>query len=1348
MSSTSDATNSKGLEDLDHDNVYGENEFFTSAFNDKANRPTRYKGQSLYEHDNGEEDSSRRSSRQSKYAVYMNQRLSPVAATLKDTYESSSAHEKYDKPDDNRINDNDKSEIEILDAHQSPVRNDVTRPASVRLSGGSVRPLSTRLVDDSSPFNHRYSGTVKPQSLSLMEEGEHVLLQKVVNEDSNIQRSVISQETIQTTFTPLEMKSRNIAISTLANVHIFAVASGKDLCDGLSSAAADALYEVLEVLRTKSPTIFWSLRGEMNEARISVCSHVRFSEKEMAKDVSSRRLAKMPWLPRVVEVTTHCCCEIGSTVDLGLTQRSTLDVGFTLELWVRLETGQKDVFDSQDTRHGGWGTSVAEPHRGAFCILLVSDSCRRGLRTSTALGKAPSGSPFRTPKQADPSGTTPMHPLLSIVNGCVAISTGSTASSNVSSEEVVRRGEWTHIAAVFGPGSVSAFVNGAQVISDRGKGVCMWRHLDWEQAVLLLGPPTALRLPSRASLRLSVNKGGVTSSGTVSAGHASVEGELTEVRLWLGQRTREDILQHMNRAISPAESVITPGLRLAWLPVSRSTLPSPPRANGTVQFIEPALFFDPWTRCALPGRKGDGSPSELDCRWPSVLPKPLVAVVSSDPIRTPDFDSDRRNLLELAAIQEARNLPFALNDDYENQVKDVLRLVAAEEPAVIADSEGDLTGSSTDLPPRVVRIRGGGDPAGENRAFVGMSDDLGIASRNGFTVECWLRFPQSETSSQTGRPTKPWFRVLGAVDDGLCGQVLQLLVCPHSVRMDFGDGQSALSCDLPAGGNVRPQDWNHLAFVYREGRKKIFINGHAVGKRSSSYLRGSCSLYTGGFVGLSAAEDVVDVCELRVWSRGLGRPELKRLKKFAMPAGLRPLRSEDLAGQAEFQDLLEGSISSGLRLSWLPLRYGGPRSLAVWLNAAQQGQLTNRCRPQVTLLWDRLRAWDSGRLCSSDTNILISRYTLLPPSGLTKQSTVTGSASALLLDEWTDRLDSQIKPQTLWTWLRPENGSQEVSPESRCNCWVPRVLLLRRDSSASGFAIGSAADLGLVGAWTVELWVRLSCRIKGVFEVLGQPPSDRSMHIGLSDNHPFVCFGHSSPDGGATVGGALVDQVMSTENSDKQLVSEVALVPFVWTHVSFVMKHTGLVRVLMNGTETCRSTLSGKLDDVESPLTVFKSQLLGSASIGESPIAVCEFRLWGLARSDAEILDTMAASLAPLPGRSLPIPSPRLLWLPLQRSCSLLWDLAQNSPRGDRVPDSSSATLVSLTRSPLILPPLLAPPMDFDPCDALYDSSQDTFEASVMPFLRFHSGRLFASGADVTHLIPSMTPLMDLEALL
>jgi hypothetical protein len=469
---------------------------------------------------------------------------------------------------------------------------------------------------------------------------------------------------------------------------------------------------------------------------------------------------------------------------------------------------------------------------------------------------------------------------------------------------------------------------------------------------------------------------------------------------------------------------------------------------------------------------------------------------------------------------------------------------------------------------------------------------------------------------------------------------------------------------------------------------------------------------------------------------------------------------------------LAGKGHRNLRLTWLPLRHGGPFSQEIWcrrklilnkmkpLSPAASKYLL---RPLPTLLWDVTQMRDIGTFIKSSDPLLTSRtrYIHIPhliPT-LNDLPQYWSKAAVAVIDEWTDCFDRAFVPK--WYEIPqineadheafaqiPINASEAVM--TRNSTWIGRVM---RCTSVSNYSvpIGLTAELGLCGVatggreFTLELWIKMKIKSstlekddeKGkkdsiIFEdILGHEDKESNestgffgmgspyaLRIGLANGLPFMNF---------------LGQIKSTKPSDLKegVIAPSPLVPGKWTHLAFVAIGDGKIVLYVNGEEVCRrermNPLQAKGDTVVHAFG-YEDRLLQSD--------ICEMRLWSTARTKNEIHETMKKCIPPLPSGLARVPDLRLAWFPTNSMRSVFWDHKYVMTRGVYSdPQLPLESLPKYTRRPLSLPPQILPTLVTLPPCYILDDRGDSYERHlssqmIPPVVRLEDGTVDTSHYD------------------
>mmetsp|Transcript_14277 Transcript_14277/g.21370 ORF Transcript_14277/g.21370 Transcript_14277/m.21370 type:complete len:1308 (+) Transcript_14277:215-4138(+) len=781
-------------------------------------------------------------------------------------------------------------------------------------------------------------------------------------------------------------------------------------------------------------------------------------------------------------------------------------------------------------------------------------------------------------------------------------------------------------------------------------------------------------------------------------------GFVTELRVWNCERSDEEIVETMNKSIPPSSAKNYPGLRLCWMPL----------AKGSTAYTPGAFLYDAWRKRPVGMREGMGSVP--DTRWPCALPSALIPdtafLYCTDHLEEA-AESWEHFAMESVAAQEPSKKYVPSSSVVENRALQIV--------SVLMRSGGPWI-------PRVVSL-----PPGTS-ACVGLTDQLDLVSEKGFTVECWVRI-----------------RGLGSGDDNTIIGVGRGDPCGESngMRLVLRHGRPCfvlMGVTVETELGVPKRQWTHIAFVHTGQSQQVFVNGTLMAKAASPSLSGSCTLNIGSDRGEHSLNG--DLCELRVWNRPMDSPEIIEYMKIAIPP-------------------LGGKGHKDLRLTWLPLRNGGPFSQEVW---CRRKLMSNKMKkpptpaglkqissPTPSLLWDVWNMRDVGFLLNPPVDLLASRTRnlhlshLIPP--VEELPRMWSKSAVAVIDEWTDSFDRAFVPK----WYEapqvdesdheafsqfPTNAAEAVAKGTP---WIARVMRTRSGCDYS-LLVGATAEIGLLGVgtggreFTLELWIRPrsteydkkgivfedilghedkeSNKATGMFGI-GQP---NALRIGLANGQPFMNF---------------QGQIKSLRNSDLKegVITSASLPPNVWSHVAFVAVGDGKLLIYVNAKEVARkdriSPLQAKAD---APLYAFgyEDRLLRSD--------ICELRLWTTSRAQSDIEDYMNKSIAPMPTGLARVPDLRLAWFPTNSMRSVFWDHKFVSHRGV-YPTGNNDKLPKYTRRPHFLPPRLRATTTTLPCAAVLDDKGDAFErhlshAMLPPVVRFPDGTVDYAAYD-----PDFEPL-------
>lgn len=760
-----------------------------------------------------------------------------------------------------------------------------------------------------------------------------------------------------------------------------------------------------------------------------------------------------------------------------------------------------------------------------------------------------------------------------------------------------------------------------------------------------------------------------------------LSGYITECRLWNYCRTDEEIALGMLTIISPIAARSIPGLRLCWLPL---------RSGGNVR-PSGSLMYD------VVARKPIGSRAQVnvvpDCRWLSALPPPLIPAEKYTYVA--DVTSEWNEDWELFSF--GKDEPII---DCTKEVYTPLDIRALQFAEAMMAKGGPWIPRIVSLPPGV-------------SACIGTSDDLGITSANGFTVEAWIRLRVISDSENC-------ILGVGFGNSKVKGNLLHASIKGGKPYLGFfGEVSADASLGLPR------MRWTHLAFVYGNGMQKVYANGSEIASMTAPLLQGSCALTIGSSAG---KHDITgDICELRVWNRSLSCNEINEYMKIAIP----PI------GARGYRDL---------RLVWFPLRNGGPFSHHLWVRANEIFKTIPKfdikkseelISPVPTLLWDVNQGRDCGRLTTFQT-LLTTRtrsiqVAVLIPNDEDYPRTWSKAALAVI-DDWTDSFDRIFAPK----WFQQHISDYSYAPSDdnfngnsmtvmAKGPWVPRCMR-SRSSGKHGVPVGMTAELGLcnIGSggreFTLELWVKSNISFAGLDkkndivyqDIFGHEDADSTkstgflgmfapsaLRIGLANGIPFISFN-----------GIL----KSTRPSDLKdgAISPCAIPALQWTHLAFVAGGEGKLQIFVNGKLSVAKEKCGALE-------AKGDRMISAFGPNDRRVAsdICEMRMWNCARSESEISNNMYSSFQPLSNGLSSISTLRMSWLPLLSMRSIFWDHKFLVYRGEycklEMHREVDVTFPSFTRRPHLLPRCFRP--DHIPCGAILDDYNDSFERAMLATL-------------------------------
>eukprot|EP01041_Mallomonas_annulata_P000914 gene914-1776_t len=555
------------------------------------------------------------------------------------------------------------------------------------------------------------------------------------------------------------------------------------------------------------------------------------------------------------------------------------------------------------------------------------------------------------------------------------------------------------------------------------------------------------------------------------------QGEFCEARLWLRAMETHEIKGNSMRPISPSDAVLTSGLRLSWLPIGSktSTSTSSSSSNGNVigqghnpsamgsgrgsvlglgLGLQGSLFFDTWSRTPLLDRRGmtsqrTYSSSIVDNRWPCNLPPVFLIPHDSNGIAVhkeryiiPNFLCEREELWDRKELETAKTQPVLVRlkpNPIAYHAQMVMKTLLTRNEIIKTSALKAMWN------PRVVRL----NP--DQKSYIGTSDNLCMTSSEGFTIEFWVRFPSycynnndsdndididNDINGNSNRDRNGTMAgngvgttvslVIGppSYSPEVIGETLHIRVSRSMVSMSFGGDDISLRYETVIPGNT----WIHMAFVYRNGTKRILLHGHLVAEAPSGPLRGSCIMYlgvlnnainnrnnndnnndnngsgvdTGGSTTTSKSktDSMIDICEFRLWSRGLTRSEVRsQREKTLSPLKIIKGRSTSTSTSTP-GNVVDGSGGGGdtgglaLRLSWFPLRRGGTSSQTVWGHTYRTLALSGP-GPMTTTL-----DGDGNAMTGTGTSTSPSRFRT-PPSSPLRCSSNNIRVRSMNIDELT-----------------------------------------------------------------------------------------------------------------------------------------------------------------------------------------------------------------------------------------------------------------------------------------------------------------------------------------------------------
>jgi hypothetical protein len=776
-------------------------------------------------------------------------------------------------------------------------------------------------------------------------------------------------------------------------------------------------------------------------------------------------------------------------------------------------------------------------------------------------------------------------------------------------------------------------------------------------------------------------------------------GFVTEMRVWSAERSPQEINETMNLAISPYDSRDHPSLRLSWLPLK----------SGGVVRPSGSLLYDTWTRRPV-GTRDAVSPI-ADSRWPCALPASLIpnAEFMYNIVHMSDKDEEWEQFqIELHGSQPVPKKYRPSLSVVENRALQIMSVVMSEGGPWV---------------PRVVCL-----PPGTS-ACVGTTQELGLTDAAGFTVESWVRIRTLQTDHDS------CILGIGNGDPVASDKCMRLML--RRGRPLFGLCGQEAECEV----GLSRMRWTHVAFVWDGKSQQIYANGTLLAsQKSASMLSGSSVVTIGSSQG---AEDFTgDICEFRVWNRPLAAAEVESYMKMAIPP-------------------LGGKGHRKLRLTWLPLRNGGPVSQEMWmrrkliLNKVDKPLSKTSAAyvksPLPTLLWDVTNMRDVGLLTRHSTGLLTSRTRQLHiPVFIPEiqELPMYWSKSAVgVIDDWTDCFDRAFVPKWYEAPEVDENDHEAfaqfptdpAAAVKKGGTWVGRVMRTRSGCNYS-VALGLTAEIGLLGVgtggreMTLECWIRprdfdVVDKKKIIFEdILGHEEASNiqtsgfffketfALRIGLANGQPFI-----SLQGG-------LKSLKSSEHKEAVIAPE-PIKPNKWTHLAFICVGDGRIMIFVNGEEVAKKDKMNPLQakgDTMIHAFGYEDRLLRSD--------LCEMRLWSSARSRDEIKEGMTKSYAPLPSGLARVPELRLAWFPCISTASVFWDHKYIMHRATFKQPPEDRPRYS--RRPCFLPKTIRSGVNSLPPACILDDFGDAFErhlstAMVPPVVRKDDGTVDRSNVDV-----------------
>jgi hypothetical protein len=809
---------------------------------------------------------------------------------------------------------------------------------------------------------------------------------------------------------------------------------------------------------------------------------------------------------------------------------------------------------------------------------------------------------------------------------------------------------------------------------------------------------------------------------------AFVPVDICEYRVWSVDRSDLDISQNMSVVISPISSCDERGLRLSWLPLK----------VGCENYTPGALLYDTWRRVPVGCRV---NPSKvLDCRWPCAIPgllsatlmkqgDHLVAKCAEEHV----YIREKRQLALHAGVASNVQLPKQKYDIKAELVTLALSLEGAPWiPRIVTLPPGVHANIGTSAEFGISMFPS--DPSAKDASppAVTSGNSFYSSAISGFTIELWVRIrallPGQDNciiGYGTGAPVS-------------VGQSMHIVLRDGRPLMGFMGNPYQVEADNII---IPPMQWTHLAFTCdRNGVQSIFANGIMIGNHQCPVaLFGNCTLTLG------ACGDgnylLGDVCELRIWSRCFDATDVLKYMAIAIPP---------LAGQGH----------RDLRISWLPLRQGGPISQQIYVTQNElyelkkdqkEGNLTGNAAqaaatasaenkaaaglelsaPCPTLLWDVTRKMDVGRL--TNVSVLLTTRTRVPPvPSLVPPDQYLpphwSKSAFALVDEWSDAFDRMFVASWPPPPLLDQHGLPMEIPASagaavaRQGPWIPRVIRYKVEVPLS-CKVGTTAEMGVgsIGAmdrqFTLELWVRpralhipkgkIICQDffghedadseKGTLLFgLGRP---EALRIGLANGIPFMTFG----------GG--LKSLKPGDIKDCGIIAPHAIPTETWTHLSFAVDGQGVMRITIDGKAVMERNKIGALK-AKGDLMLYAFGYPGR----ECYCDVTEMRMWSACRSEQEVSDFMHLGLTPLDTGGPRVPGLRLCWFPLRSMRSVMWDTKMLQHRVC-YHDISRDKGPQMTRRPNFIPPHILNSLVQLPCAPVLDDRGDAFERVFLPDL-------------------------------